>query len=83
MLERHVERLIASAEFFGRSVDQDELTQLLGSLTGSEPLRVRLLLNERGVLRMEQKPLQALNKRGPLRVQLASEPVNRRSVVIS
>ena len=44
LLERHVERLIASAEFFGRSVDQDELTQLLGSLTGSEPLRVRLLL---------------------------------------
>ena len=77
LLERHVERLIASAEFFGRSVDQDELTQLLGSLTGSEPLRVRLLLNERGVLRMEQKPLQALNKGGPLRAQLASEPVDR------
>ena len=50
-----MERLIAS-EFFGRSVDQDELTQLLGSLMGSDPLRVRLLLNERGVLRMEQKP---------------------------
>ena len=53
------------------------LTQLLGSLTGSEPLRVRLLLDERGVLRMNQKPLQALNEGGPLRAQLASEPVDR------
>ena len=77
LLVRHVERLIASAEFFGRSVDQDALTQLLGSLKGSEPLRVRLLLDEQGLLRMEQKPLQALNEGGPLRVQLASEPIDR------
>ncbi|MFL2860376.1 MAG: aminodeoxychorismate synthase component I [Pontiellaceae bacterium] len=77
LLERHVERFVASAEFFGRSVDQDELTRLLDLLEGSYPLRVRLLLDERCSLRIEQMPLQALNKGGPLRVRLASEPVDR------
>ena len=34
LLERHVERLIASAEFFGRSVDQDEADSIAGLAYG-------------------------------------------------
>lgn len=77
LLDRHVERLRASAAFFGRRFDEDEVVRLLDSLGGSVALRVRLLLDERGLLRMEPLPLRALHEGGALRVRLASEPVDR------
>jgi para-aminobenzoate synthetase/4-amino-4-deoxychorismate lyase len=89
LLERHLERLAASAAYFGFACDPAAVSARLAAATGGlgGPHRVRLLLDEGGGVEIAVAPLGqravALGERPPARarrtlgVALAPEPVRR------
>jgi para-aminobenzoate synthetase/4-amino-4-deoxychorismate lyase len=77
LLERHLQRLRASADYFGFSFHPERArTALRQAPDGapSGPLRVRLLLSEDGSVRVERAPHHP--RPLPLRVGLASGPID-------
>ena len=84
LLKRHLERLEASAEYFGYPYEESEvhraLDEALTAHQGSEgegpvpPLRIRLLLSRDGTVRVETRLLLPAKPR--LHVSIASEPVD-------
>lgn len=78
LLERHVERLAASAHYFDFPVDLEYLSRRLAVLASTlppEPHRVRLLLSPRGGVRLEAEPEKG--RKRAWRVALAKEPIDR------
>jgi para-aminobenzoate synthetase/4-amino-4-deoxychorismate lyase len=75
-LERHLERMRASAEYFGFVYSDAAVRAALGAaLSGvSEPRRVRWLVAKDGAVRVEHQPLSTWGPR-PMRVTLAQAPV--------
>jgi para-aminobenzoate synthetase/4-amino-4-deoxychorismate lyase len=78
LLDRHVNRLIDSAEYFACPVSAGDIRAALerasqGFSNGAQ--RVRLLVDRKGGIRIEHKPLDTAIKR-PLRIALAAQPVN-------
>ena len=74
-LDEHLERLAASAEYFSRRVNPGQLRgQLKAFAQGLDkrPHRVRLLMPERGPVKLEAKPLTPLPE--PYRLALARRP---------
>ena len=69
-LDRHLSRLSASADYFGFEFDPTAADEALGSVSGTQPLRVRLLLGPDG-LRVETQPA----REGPVPVRLAVDDV--------
>jgi para-aminobenzoate synthetase/4-amino-4-deoxychorismate lyase len=95
LLERHLRRIVDSAEYFGFVCDPDALRERLTEATRGlrRPHRVRLLLDERGDVEISGAPLGQrtvrLADRPPvrpparvLRVAIALEPVRRRDVFL-
>ncbi|HML97018.1 MAG TPA: aminodeoxychorismate synthase component I [Tepidiformaceae bacterium] len=79
LLKRHLDRLRASARYFGFPFDRRKVRRALGQAVGGcDPLRVRLLLDEWGALRVETSALAAGS---PARVTagLALAPVDAAS----
>ena len=80
LLERHLDRLIDSADFYGFACDRHEARSALldcaRSFDGTEPRKVRLLLHRDGSLKLESEiiPLETIapNAR-PLRAHIARE----------
>ena len=61
LLDRHLARLLESACYFRFSVDAEEVRKRLAGLAGTfgnTPQRVRLLVNERGDVRLEAWPIE-------------------------
>jgi para-aminobenzoate synthetase/4-amino-4-deoxychorismate lyase len=80
LLERHIERICASAGYFGISLSAQSLREQLANLAlrlGPEAWRVRLLVSPEGTIRLEHAPLTPL-PRSPLLVGMATAPVSRR-----
>ena len=79
LLDAHLDRLVASAEHFGLTVEpgsvRGELAALGAALSG--PAKVRLTLGGDGTLAVEAVPLEA--EPTPLRVGLAAAAVDSRS----
>jgi para-aminobenzoate synthetase/4-amino-4-deoxychorismate lyase len=94
LLERHLRRIGDSAEYFGFACDADKIRLRLAEATDGlrRPHRVRLLLDERGVIEVTVVPL--LQRAVPLgdapqrraartvRVAVAREPVMRRDTFL-
>jgi para-aminobenzoate synthetase/4-amino-4-deoxychorismate lyase len=79
LIEEHLARLGASAEYFGIPVNVEEIREALARHAeehGGGPRRVRLLVSAEGRARVESQPLDELPP-GPLRVALALSPVKR------
>jgi para-aminobenzoate synthetase/4-amino-4-deoxychorismate lyase len=79
LLEEHLARLGASADYFGIPVDIAGVREALARHAESHaevPRRVRLLVSAGGGARVESRPLEDLPP-GPLRVALALTPVDR------
>ena len=79
LLERHLDRLIASADYFGFAVSRDAVRAALlahGRQRAEGAWRVRLLLPADGVPRIESAPLLPVAP-APLPVALAGMPVSR------
>jgi para-aminobenzoate synthetase/4-amino-4-deoxychorismate lyase len=87
LLEKHLQRLQRSAEYFGFAFDEATVRRLLRDAprqhTTIEALRVarcRLLLNRRGEARVEMSPLEPKPK--IWRVALAPEPIDLSDVFL-
>ena len=79
LLDRHLRRQAASARYFGIPYDRALARRALDSaVSGSDPLRVRLLLDEDGTYRAESAPL-AFASALPVRVGFAGEPIDTRN----
>lgn len=79
LLDRHLARLAASAEYFGRPCDPARIRMSLEEAEksfGDNPLRVRLLLDDSGSACLGAHPFDAAENVKPLRVGLAPEPVD-------
>lgn len=77
LLNRHLQRMKASAEYFGFTFPENEILDELDRLRtqrGSGKWKVRLLLSRRGQISIETKELNSYE--GVLRVALAPDPVN-------
>jgi para-aminobenzoate synthetase/4-amino-4-deoxychorismate lyase len=80
-LEGHLERLRGSARYFGVPLEEERVRETLReTASGIEAAsRIRLLVHGDGRLDIEVCPL-PLSRSGPVRVGLATEPVDPRSV---
>jgi para-aminobenzoate synthetase/4-amino-4-deoxychorismate lyase len=76
LLDRHIGRLRDSADYFGFPCRENDVrAALMQAVGGGEgALRVRLLLSEKGTIRVEHTRFQPSH--APLRVRLAPEPVD-------
>ena len=77
LLERHLQRMKASAEYFGFTFREKEIRDELarvGAQSGSGKWKVRLLVSRRGESHIEAHELDSPER--VLRVALAPEPVN-------
>lgn len=79
LLERHLDRLQASAHYFDFSYDQDTVQEKLRQLAASNTSgswRIRLLLSRDGRLHLEKAPLETdANTEEPKRFRLSAQPV--------
>jgi para-aminobenzoate synthetase/4-amino-4-deoxychorismate lyase len=85
LLEYHLRRLAASAEYFGYSVDMSRIRQRLldqSAEFGCEPQRVRLLVARDGAIEIQSDRLNERESDRPLRIALAREPVNSAEVFL-
>ncbi len=57
LLDRHMQRLAASAEYFGFACDEAAVRSALASIAGAERLRVRLLAAHDGTLTASAAPI--------------------------
>jgi para-aminobenzoate synthetase/4-amino-4-deoxychorismate lyase len=80
-LDGHLERLRGSARYFGVPLEEEGVRRALGEIAvGIEaPTRVRLLVHGDGRVDVEARPFPP-SRSGPLRVGLATEPVDPRNV---
>ncbi len=85
LLDRHLERLAGSAEYFGIAVDlasiEQEVAAVVATLPG-EPHRLRLLVDQEGLARVQVQPLLDAPDQQPVRIGLASQPIDRSDVFL-
>ena len=78
LLDPHLKRLAASAEYFGFPFDRALVQELLRAAVlevPAVPHKVRLLLSAQGDLHVEARPLSSSQNARPWRVALAPQPV--------
>jgi para-aminobenzoate synthetase/4-amino-4-deoxychorismate lyase len=83
LLREHMDRLAASAAYFGFRCRREWVTQQLArraAAFGGRPHRVRLLLDEEGNLTLEPTPYEAEDR--TFSVRLAQSPVDRNDVFL-
>ena len=83
LLDRHLDRLRASAHYFGMPFDETGIrARLTHSAAGFDaaPLIVRLLVDRDGTVRCESAPFVAL--REPVRLMLAPSPVDAADMLL-
>jgi para-aminobenzoate synthetase/4-amino-4-deoxychorismate lyase len=75
-LDRHVARMVASAEYHGWQCDEAALLSLLAGVRGDggKPLRVRVALDAAGSLSASTAPFEQSGP-GPVRLEIDDEPV--------
>ncbi len=81
LLQGHLERLAASAEYFGWPCDRQAVRAALDKQAQAltAPARVRLRLSESGSVHIEAFPAPPRNPPGPWRLRLARTPVDSRN----
>lgn len=86
LLDRHLQRLAASAEFFDRRLDLESVRRKLDELAAnlmSKPQRIRLLLSESGAVTLQAMPL---NQSGRVpettHAKLARRPVDSADIFL-
>lgn len=83
LLDAHLDRLAASADYFSRPAEIPEIRRRLAQLASTlpqEPHRIRLLLGRDGSMRLEPAPLAA--PKTPFQVCLAKTPVHSGDVFL-
>ncbi len=80
LLNLHLERLKASADFFEFNIDVDAILDQLCSLQWQKSLRLRLLLDPDGHVEIEEHSLSEIKPR--LMLKLASRPVDSTDIFL-
>lgn len=74
-IDRHVDRLMDSARYFGIAANEAELRSALAATAAPGLARVRLLVDQRGHVRTE---IHRLDDADPARIAVAASPVDSR-----
>ena len=85
LLDEHLLRLQGSAEYFDVPLDIKSVTAALDDLASGlppQPHKVRLLVDRSGSIASEALPMDELDLREPVRLQLASHPVDASDVFL-
>lgn len=81
LLDEHMERLEASAEYFDFALDRaatrDELEKLAAGFIPDQEVRIRLLVARDGQVQVETRPLRVEDRPAQWRLGLAPFPVDR------
>jgi para-aminobenzoate synthetase / 4-amino-4-deoxychorismate lyase len=73
LLDRHLKRLLASAQYFDFPIDRETIQNYLEVIAPATPQRIRLLLSPQGNLTHESTPF--VPNSNPLKVCLAASPI--------
>jgi len=82
LLDRHLQRLCDAAEYFSRAFSRADVDGALGAAVNgaTQPLRVRLLIDEAGIVTTQARP--HVPTAVPLKVALAKHPVDPADVFL-
>jgi para-aminobenzoate synthetase / 4-amino-4-deoxychorismate lyase len=82
--EKHIARLIDSADYFEIPVTKEILEEYLEQISSGflSPQRVRVLLDRDGSLTSESSLFDVSKDTGPLKIGLAKEPVDSRNIFL-
>ncbi len=76
LLERHLNRLACSAEYFGFILNAGAVREQLCSLTFAEPMRIRLLVDRAGLFKVEAASCRLQRLEASATLAIAKEPVD-------
>jgi para-aminobenzoate synthetase/4-amino-4-deoxychorismate lyase len=84
LLDRHLARMLDSADYFDISTSKEKLEEYLGQMSAkfTSAQRVRLLLEKSGALKSEAVPFQAAQVDQTLNICLSKEPVDSSNVFL-
>ena len=74
LVEEHFDRIKSSALRFNYRFDENEAMALLEAIDNDDPLKVRLVVNKRGVPRLESSPLNISRKE--VQLKIAKHPID-------
>ena len=82
LLEKHIERMRDSAEYFGFSFSREHIKQHLEKLSAEfpSPQRIRVLVNRIGEVNIETKEFQI--QENPFKVCLSNQPINSSEIFL-
>ncbi len=82
LLEKHIERMRDSAEYFGFSFSREHIKQHLEKLSAEfpSPQRIRILVNRIGEINIETKEFQI--QENPFKVCLSNQPINSSEIFL-
>jgi len=82
LLERHLERVRASAEYFSRPLSLPDVVDVLNDVVAgaASPMRIRLVIGDNGSPSAEATP--HVRAPGPLKIAVASDPVDPSDVFL-
>ncbi len=84
LLDRHLARMLDSADYFDISTSKGKLEEYLGQISAkfTSAQRVRLFLDKYGALEAESVPYQPAELDQPLNICLAKEPVDSSNIFL-
>ena len=82
LLEKHIERMRDSAEYFGFSFSREHIKQHLEKLSAEfpSPQRIRILVNRIGKIKTETKEFKI--QENPFKVCLSDQPINSSEIFL-
>ena len=80
LVEEHFDRIKSSALRFNYRFDENEAKALLAAIDNDDPQRVRLVVNKKGVPRLESSPLNISRKEVQLKV--AKHPIDSDNIFL-
>lgn len=82
LLEKHIERMRDSTEYFGFSFSRENVKQHLEKLSAefTSPQRIRVLVNRIGEIKIETKEFQI--QENPFKVCLSNQPINSSEIFL-
>ena len=82
LLEKHIERMRDSAEYFGFSFSREKIKQHLEKLSADFPFpqRIRILVNRIGEINTETKEFQT--QENPFKVSLSDQHINSNEIFL-
>jgi para-aminobenzoate synthetase/4-amino-4-deoxychorismate lyase len=82
--EKHLARMLDSANYFGISASREMLEGGLDQISYRfrSAMRVRLLLDQMGIVHLESRPHQPLETDRPLKIHIAKEPIDSDNIFL-